>query len=309
MSNYNSLKEMTNSILNSMDSLEVNSIEETEEAMQVANIIRQTAEDLFTLRNWEGQKRLFQLQPPETTERPNYLRLPDNVKQTEWIRYDIGKIPFGKKDFVDLIYMHPDDFIKSISTRRVTDQNRYEFDRSVPGTINPQLGQLGLIHPGIRTIYPRHISHPYGYFGIQDDKFEIVKDFSGIELIIRNNRNPTYWTSFDDKHIVTDSYNMYIEDTIQANKTQCFGFVVNTFRWEHRDDFVPEMTAEELSLLRNNAKTLCFYEIKQMGHEIAAQQAAYMWRRTSSKNWRANQDMKWPNYGRRPRKYGHTIRR
>lgn len=49
----------------------------------------------------------------------------------------------------------------------------------------------------------------------------VITDFNGIPLNVRHNYAPTYWTSFDDIHIVFDSYNSSLETSLQASKTQC----------------------------------------------------------------------------------------
>jgi len=49
----------------------------------------------------------------------------------------------------------------------------------------------------------------------------LVTDFEGIPLIIRNNHAPSYWTSFDDVHIVFDSFDSALEASLVSAKTQC----------------------------------------------------------------------------------------
>lgn len=53
---------------------------------------------------------------------------------------------------------------------------------------------------------------------------QVVTDPSGIALNIRNDVHPTAWTSFDDTYIVFDSFYSSLDTTLQASKTQCFGF-------------------------------------------------------------------------------------
>jgi len=49
----------------------------------------------------------------------------------------------------------------------------------------------------------------------------IITDFGGASLIIRKNHDPTYWTSFDDKYIIFDSYDSSLESSLVEAKTQC----------------------------------------------------------------------------------------
>jgi hypothetical protein len=53
---------------------------------------------------------------------------------------------------------------------------------------------------------------------------DVVTDFSGNQLNIRNDSAPTYYTSFDGNYIVFDSFDSGKESTLTAANTQSFGF-------------------------------------------------------------------------------------
>jgi hypothetical protein len=90
----------------------------------------------------------------------------------------------------------------------------------------------------------------------------LVTDFSGAQLTIKTDKNPQYWTSFDNQHIVTDSYNSALDDTLHQFKTLCFGENYNTFTIE--DSFIPVLDDNLFPLLLADAKSACFFNIKQM---------------------------------------------
>lgn len=61
-------------------------------------------------------------------------------------------------------------------------------------------------------------------------------DYNGKVVLVRNDRMPTYYTSFDNKTLVFDSHHSATEDTIIGTKTVCYGKSVPS--WLQDDNFV-----------------------------------------------------------------------
>lgn len=55
-------------------------------------------------------------------------------------------------------------------------------------------------------------------------------------ILVENNRMPLYYTSFDNEHIVFDSYDKEVEDTVDPEKVICYGEI--TPSWLEEDTFV-----------------------------------------------------------------------
>ena len=53
-----------------------------------------------------------------------------------------------------------------------------------------------------------------------DSTVEQITDHNGTILLIKNNKHPTYYTSFDDVYVVFDSYDSSLESTLQSSKSQ-----------------------------------------------------------------------------------------
>lgn len=81
------LLSMVQNILSAMDSDEVNSIFDTVEAEQVAEIIKETYYDLFSDMYVPEHKSIIHLEGLADTSRPNYLRIPDGVTSIDWVKY------------------------------------------------------------------------------------------------------------------------------------------------------------------------------------------------------------------------------
>lgn len=61
------------------------------------------------------------------------------------------------------------------------------------------------------------------------DNTQVVTDFSGIDFVIRNNKHPDYFTSFDQKYLVFDSFDSDVDSTLQKSKSQVISSLQRTF--------------------------------------------------------------------------------
>lgn len=52
---------------------------------------------------------------------------------------------------------------------------------------------------------------------------------NSIELLVYNDKHPSYWSSFDNNYIICDSYDSDLDTTLQASKTQAWCTVYPTF--------------------------------------------------------------------------------
>lgn len=105
------LLEMVQSTLNDMDSDNVNSISDTQEALQVAQIIKDTYFELISKRDWPHLNQLFTLNSVSDTDRPNYLKLPDNVYEMEFVNYNKRKSTDSRDKYQEVSYLNPDNFL------------------------------------------------------------------------------------------------------------------------------------------------------------------------------------------------------
>ena len=89
----------------------VNSINDTPEALQVAQIIKTTYNNLISNRNWPQEKRTFALDNVSDTARPNYLQLPEDVKELVSIFYDQKRDAANRKQLEFIDYLSPEEFL------------------------------------------------------------------------------------------------------------------------------------------------------------------------------------------------------
>jgi len=111
------LLDMTQDILSDMSSDNVNSINDTEEALQVAQIIKSTYFNIIDGRDWPHLYQLFQLEASGTTDRPTHMRLPDNIIDISWIKYNCLEDGDTKDKVIKMKYKTPEDFMKILDLR------------------------------------------------------------------------------------------------------------------------------------------------------------------------------------------------
>lgn len=83
--------DLTQSILSSMDGEEVNSISDTTEARQVAQIIRTTYYNILSRANLPEHQQLFTLTSSADADLPVLMTRPDNVRRVDFIKYNVSE--------------------------------------------------------------------------------------------------------------------------------------------------------------------------------------------------------------------------
>jgi hypothetical protein len=92
----------------------------------------------------------------------------------------------------------------------------------------------------------------------------------------RNDKKPEFCMVLDDNIIIFDSYDSSVETTLQTSKTMCYGQTMPTFSLT--DNAIPNLDDAQFALLLNEAKALCFVELKQTPNQKAEQEARRQWR-------------------------------
>lgn len=232
------LLEMTQNILNAMDGDVINSIDDTEESIQVAEIIKESYFELCSQRDWPFLRTLTTIEGLADTSRPTMMQMPTNMNKVFWIRYN-------KKP---VTYLTPEEFKALIDARE-----------ALAGVV----------------------------------------DANGYVL----NRDPQYWTTYDDNILVFDSLNLTdeITDTLHESKTAVYGVVAPS--WTHEDSFVPLLPEKMFPTLLADAKGSCFLALKQQANakeEVKAKRGRV---RAQNEAWRVDKGESGTyhngNYGRK----------
>lgn len=214
------LLQMVQNILNAMDSDPANSISDTVESLQVAELVREAFEDLMSQREWSFLRTYSQLIGLGDVNNPTTMQIADGINVLYWVKYN-------KKD---ITFLDPKTFTDYIDARN-TDLDNV----NVNGFIT--------------------------------------------------NRDPEYWTSYDDKYVIFDSYNVAAESTLTSVNSYIYGVKVPTFTMS--DTFVPDLPEKFFPTLVEEAKSRAFINLKQQANAKAernAQRGRVMLRNEAWKN-------------------------
>lgn len=188
-----------------MNSFQVNSISDTEEALQVASIIEDKYYSMLETMDWPVDSNYLPLVASNVNAGPTTLSIPAEVDKIDHLRYD----------GVSLDYIDPELFLQKA------------LDPANADNADMTLVQFG---PDIQ-----------GY--------------------VLKNKNPEYFTTFDDKLIVCDSYDAETEDKLVTSKSlaSVFKHQVITI-----DDSTPiPITKKMEPYFLAEVKAACFKKIKQ----------------------------------------------
>lgn len=137
--------------------------------------------------------------------------------------------------------------------------------------------------------------------------YQLVSDYDGAIITIRNDAQPTYWTSFDDIHIVMDSFNSNVEDTLKGSNTQASMYVIPD--WTMDDEFIPELPSEVFPLLLSESKAYAQAKKDEVVLKKIEQTAVRQQRKLSQSQGVAQVGVRYPDYGRRSPKGGGSYNR
>jgi len=127
-----------------------------------------------------------------------------------------------------------------------------------------------------------------------------VEDPTGTSILIKDDKAPEYWTSFDQKSVVFDSFDKAVDSTIREEKQQTYVVTTSDFLFE--DDYVPDLPEEALPWLLAEAKSVAFVDIAQESNVKAEQKSRRQQQWLSRKSRTTGRGYSLPSYGRRSKK-------
>jgi len=117
------LLEIVQDVLNDMDSDEVDSISDTEEAVQIAQIAKTTYFEMIGRRDWPHLSKFGVLDSIGDVAKPTHLGTPDNMVRLDWFKYNKKLTGDTRNRFKDITYLHPDEFIVKTNDRDLDQTN------------------------------------------------------------------------------------------------------------------------------------------------------------------------------------------
>lgn len=183
------LLDIVQNVMSSMDSDEVNSINDNTESLQVAYVVRDSYNDIISRLELPADFQLFELTASGDPAKPTLMTLPDVMKSMEWVKYNYCDTSLGDTSprFTTVKFVSVDDFLTKMSYLNTDTMDNVEsFSHTVAG-------------------------------------------FGTFEFLYYNDRFPTTFTTWDDYTYIFDGYKADVDTTLQASKTQAYGERSRTF--------------------------------------------------------------------------------
>jgi hypothetical protein len=244
------LLEITQDVLNDLDSDPVNSIYDTQESDQIANIAKSVYYEMLARREYPHLHRLLDLDPSNDVTKPTHMKLLTEVQTFGVMHYNKQEQPTDKVEYVPIERLRPEEFLYKTNQRNST-----------------------------------------------EDNVDVIKDWANIDLLIRNDKFPEYYTTFDDEWLVFDSYNKEFESTLQASNVQAFGNVEPA--WSMDDAFVPDFPSQHFPTYVAEIKSVAFLVLKQMASQKHEQQSARGQRWLARQGRKVKHGINYPDMGRK----------
>lgn len=231
----------------SMD--EVNSISDTVEATQVANIVKNVWQEIQDRRDLPKRASIFQLSATGAST-PTVLTMPDDVSFLESFEYDVRESLTDDVEYRIIGYVEPLEFF-----RRSNGLSEAESD------------------------------------------VDLVTHSSGVTYKVYNDKQPSYYTVYNNKYILCDSYFSTLDTNLQSSKTRCLGLVEAQFTVD--DTYVIDLDNSLMLYLLEKSKARVFSRLKKqrdLDAESTAKRLEIRARKTSDK---LRGGVSYANFGRK----------
>lgn len=149
------LLELTQAVLSSMDSDEINSITDTVESQQVVEVIKTVYDDIVTRGDLQTHKTFFNLAASTDATKPIMMTKPTTIDRIEWVRYNVTEDNAEPPVWADLHYLSPQEFVELMHGYNQDETNVDTFTHSFNGF-------------AIQFVY-RNDTAPYYYTTYDDD--------------------------------------------------------------------------------------------------------------------------------------------
>jgi hypothetical protein len=108
-------------LLSDMDGDEVNSLNDTIEAQQVATVVRNVYRGIVEEYDLQAIETVFQLEASGTVDRPTHMTIPSAVFNVTEVRYNTATSGASTPHFVEIPYVTPSEFLDMVSNNDASD--------------------------------------------------------------------------------------------------------------------------------------------------------------------------------------------
>jgi hypothetical protein len=251
--------DMVQNILASLDSDEVNSIGDTVESRQVAQILQNKYYDMTSRGQLPEHTQLLQLTPSVDPDRPVLMFIPEQVSRVEWIKYFDSNVLDGQSDQSAQFgsFSHDLNLDLTAGTSIATAPPGYIYVTILP--VDQFLDYTNRFNPEESDVF----------------SFKFNEGAFNFTFYYKNDHRPQYCCVLENTYVIFDMFDATQDSTLQASKTMCLGQIVPDFVLS--DTFIPDIDPQQFPLLINEAKAWAWIELKQMPHPKAEQEVKRQW--------------------------------
>lgn len=129
------LLELVQLILSDGDSDEVNSISDTTEALQVANIVKETYIDIISRANLPEHYTLFELEASGDSNFPCIMYLPSDIVEVNWIKYNNydSALSTSNPFYQEVKWQSMDEFLQQMHALDTNNTNVATYELTIEG--------------------------------------------------------------------------------------------------------------------------------------------------------------------------------
>ena len=203
--------EMVQNILNDMDSEPVNSIEDSEEALQIASVLQDTYFNIISVREIPEHKQLLKLDSLSENDYPTSFTYPVAIKEITSLFYDVSKD--GNPTYKEIKYLEPMDFVLRLPQYLTQDTQKILEKKS--GT----------------TLYIWNKKEPTYYTSFDDETIVMDGYNSDIDDVLQAGKTRAYGTVYPQFEIA-DDFTPDLDNTmfpylLAETKSVCFSLFKN----------------------------------------------------------------------------------
>jgi hypothetical protein len=204
-----SLIDLVQDILSDMNDDEVNSISDTVESLQVAQIVKSTYFEMIGRKDWPHLKTLMPLIGSSTSEKPTHMKVPEDVSELSFVQYNKRESSTAKDEYVTIKYVTPEEFLLTTSRYDSTNSDV----KSVTDYSGVELHVLTDEHPSMYTSFDDE------YLVFNSHKSDLDNTLQASSSRAQGYRIPS-WTMNDD--FVPDLPEEAFPALLAEAKSTCF---------------------------------------------------------------------------------------
>jgi|SRR5687768_12107349 len=178
------LLELTQTVLSSMDSDEINSINDTPESQQVVEVIKTVYDDIITRGDLTTNKTPFNLTASTDPLKPILMTKPESIERIEWIKYDTQGLGDTVPSWTDMTYLPPMDFIDFMHSYNQDESNIESFSHAVDSFV--------------LTFTYRNDAAPHYYTSFNDDEIFFDAYDAEVDSTLQSSKSLCYGLKVTD---------------------------------------------------------------------------------------------------------------